>query len=152
MLRACRILAHALSMPTCVGSCMQRRRLKRNAPAGEASTSGEANAHLPECIQYAARMVEALLSNGDTSRLFVQRSGLEHLLAMYSLPKLPPTFGSSSPSHALMAALRTRTTNAKHAAKLLCKELTAQLEKATSVAEVFPLSSGELPLPRVAAH
>jgi Domain of Unknown Function (DUF913) len=77
--------------------------------AGEASppaTPAEVEAFLPECIGAASRMLESLLSNADTARAFVEGGGIPLLLALYALPLLPPTFGSSSPSHALLSAFR----------------------------------------------
>lgn len=32
-------------------------------------------------------------------RLFVERGGVELLLTLYRLPRLPPTFGSTNASH-----------------------------------------------------
>ena len=44
-------------------------------------------------------MLEALLSGGETARHFVERGGVSLLLALYQLPRLPPTFGSTNASH-----------------------------------------------------
>eukprot|EP00210_Caulerpa_lentillifera_P005107 g4879.t1 len=61
---------------------------------------------LPECISHAAKMLESLLSSADTSQKFVQCRGVEYLLRLYTLPRIPPAFGSSSQSHSLLSIFR----------------------------------------------
>lgn len=46
-------------------------------------------------------------------RLFIERGGIELLLKMHTLPKVPATFGFSPPSHALLSIFRGLT--ASHA-------------------------------------
>jgi hypothetical protein len=58
---------------------------------------------------HSARLLETMLSNQNFSRQFVERGGLQLLLKLYTLKHLPPTFGSSGASHAVMAVFRTCT-------------------------------------------
>lgn len=44
-------------------------------------------------------MLETMLTSGETARLFVERGGVDLLLTLYRLPRLPPTFGSTNASH-----------------------------------------------------
>ena len=55
---------------------------------------------------HSARLLESLGSNTDFSSKFVDQGGLKQLLRLYTLKHLPPTFGSSSAAHALVAAVR----------------------------------------------
>ncbi len=55
---------------------------------------------------HSARLLESLGSNTDFSTKFVDQGGLQLLLRLYTLRHLPPTFGSSSAAHALVAAVR----------------------------------------------
>lgn len=58
---------------------------------------------------HSARLLETMLSNQNFSRQFVEKGGLQLLLKLYTLKHLPPTFGSSGASHAVMAVFRTCT-------------------------------------------
>ena len=71
----------------------------------------DAASYLPECITHTARLLESMFSNHDTCQKFVQQGGVECLLQLYKLPKLPPTFGSSSASHSLLATFRSLTSH-----------------------------------------
>ena len=55
---------------------------------------------------HSARLLESLGSNTDFASKFVDQGGLKQLLRLYTLKHLPPTFGSSSAAHALVAAVR----------------------------------------------
>ncbi len=62
-------------------------------------------------------------------------------MALYRLPELPPTFGSSSASHSLLAAMRVVTTNhGEEVAKLTAKAFHSALNESLTVAEVGRLS------------
>lgn len=65
--------------------------------------------HVAECIMHTARLLETMLANQSFSRQFVEKGGLQLLLRLYTLKHLPPTFGSSSAAHAVMAAFRACT-------------------------------------------
>ena len=78
-------------------------------PAQKAPIDPDAASYLPECITHTAKLLESMFSNHDTCQKFVQQGGVECLLQLYQLPKLPPTFGSSSASHSLLATFRALT-------------------------------------------
>ena len=61
---------------------------------------------LADSVGVAGRLLEAALASGETARAFAARRGADLLLAPYSAPRLPPTFGSGGGAHALLAALR----------------------------------------------
>ncbi|XP_009793112.1 E3 ubiquitin-protein ligase UPL1 [Nicotiana sylvestris] len=44
---------------------------------------------LPECISNAARLLETILQNSDTCRIFVEKKGIEAVLQLFTLPALP---------------------------------------------------------------
>ena len=82
-------------------------------------------------------MLDNMSANAETSRLFIQQGGIELLLALYRLPKLPPTFGSSSAAHALTATFRTLTMqHAQPLSKHLSSVLNQQLDQALESAKV----------------
>ena len=99
----------------------------------------DAASYLPECINFTARMLESLFADANISRQFVDQGGIEALLGIYTLPKLPPTFGSSAPAQALMAAMRSFT--AAHADTVslhLNRALMGQLQITIARAKVGP--------------
>lgn len=77
--------------------------------AAQPTDDADTASYLPECITHTARLLESVFSNHDTCSKFVQQGGVEALLHLYKLPKLPPTFGSSSASHSLLAMFRALT-------------------------------------------
>ena len=79
------------------------------APVHKAPIDPDAASYLPECITHTAKLLESMFSNHDTCQKFVQQGGVECLLQLYKLPKLPSTFGSSSASHSLLATFRALT-------------------------------------------
>ncbi|XP_043690385.1 E3 ubiquitin-protein ligase UPL1-like isoform X2 [Telopea speciosissima] len=44
---------------------------------------------LPECISNAARLLETILQNADTSRIFIEKKGVEAVLQLFTLPLMP---------------------------------------------------------------
>ena len=65
-------------------------------------------------------------------------AGIELLLGMYSLPRLPPMFASSHAGHALNTAMRSFTSS--HGARLslhLSRALSAQLTAALTCIQVL---------------
>ena len=80
-----------------------------STPAAEKAEDPDAATYLPECITHTARLMESVFSNHDTCTRFIQQGGIEALLHLYKLPKLPATFGSSSASHSLLAMFRALT-------------------------------------------
>ncbi|KAL7249065.1 hypothetical protein ACSBR1_011264 [Camellia fascicularis] len=44
---------------------------------------------LPDCISNAARLLETVLQNADTCRIFVEKKGIEAVLQLFTLPLMP---------------------------------------------------------------
>lgn len=69
---------------------------------------------LPDCISNAARLLETILQNSDTCRIFVEKKGIECVLQFFTLPLLPPSvsigqsiavaFKNFSPQHSASLA------------------------------------------------
>lgn len=100
------------------------------------SKEKEIDASLPECISHATKMLESLLSNQETSRKVVENGGIELLLRMYRLPRMPPAFGSSSHSHTMLQIFRAITPSHQQALPKIVKEaLATQLQVSIHAAE-----------------
>ncbi len=109
--------------------------------AKKAPVDPDAASYLPECITHTARLLESMFSNHDTCQKFVQQGGVEVLLQLYKLPKLPPTFGSSSASHSLLAMFRSLTAhNASDISSKLQPALASQFLITLETAEVNIIS------------
>lgn len=52
-------------------------------------TSTSAESFLPECISNVARLLENVLQNADTCRLFIEKKGLDAVLKLFTLQLLP---------------------------------------------------------------
>ena len=106
-------------------------------PSKKAPVDPDAASYLPECITHTARLLESMFSNHDTCSKFVQQGGVEVLLQLYRLPKLPPTFGSSSASHSLLAMFRSLTAhNSSDISSKLQPSLSSQFMITLELAEV----------------
>lgn len=44
---------------------------------------------IPDCVGNAARLLETILQNSDTCRIFVDKKGIEAVLQLFSLPSMP---------------------------------------------------------------
>ncbi|CAL1384749.1 unnamed protein product [Linum trigynum] len=44
---------------------------------------------LPDCVANAARLLETILQNADTCRIFVEKKGIDAVLSLFTLPLLP---------------------------------------------------------------
>ncbi|KAL4579973.1 hypothetical protein LXL04_016144 [Taraxacum kok-saghyz] len=44
---------------------------------------------LPDCVNNAARLLETILQNSDTCRIFVEKKGIEAVLQLFTLPLMP---------------------------------------------------------------
>ena len=107
------------------------------APVHKLPIDPDAASYLPECITHTATLLESMFSNHDTCQKFVQQGGVECLLQLYKLPKLPPTFGSSSASHSLLATFRALTVHsAAEIATRLQPALASQFRITLGTAEV----------------
>ena len=110
------------------------------APSQQAPNDPDAASYMPECITHTARLLESMFANHDTCTKFVQQGGIECLLQLYKLPKLPPTFGSSSASHSLLATFRSLTAHSSaDIASRLQPALASQFQITLETAKVCPL-------------
>ena len=92
---------------------------------------------LPDCIAATVRMLESLFANAGTAKHFIQQGDLHALLGLYGLPGLPPTFGSSSASHAILAAVRALpAAQAGDVAKTLRVRLAVEVHRAVKLGVV----------------
>ncbi|KAG4398664.1 hypothetical protein GLYMA_08G087600v4 [Glycine max] len=46
---------------------------------------------LPDCVNNIARLLETILQNADTCRIFVEKKGIEAILQLVALPLMPPS-------------------------------------------------------------
>lgn len=53
------------------------------------SSSGNVDSFLPDCVSNAARLLETILQNADTCRIFVEKKGIEAVLQLFTLPLMP---------------------------------------------------------------
>uniref|UniRef100_A0A2P2M8T8 HECT-type E3 ubiquitin transferase n=1 Tax=Rhizophora mucronata TaxID=61149 RepID=A0A2P2M8T8_RHIMU len=53
------------------------------------TTTMNVEAFLPDCVSNAARLLETILQNGDTCRIFVEKKGIEAVLQLFNLPLMP---------------------------------------------------------------
>ncbi|RMZ57814.1 hypothetical protein APUTEX25_002482, partial [Auxenochlorella protothecoides] len=109
------------------------------APAG-AGAAASPDGYLVECVTFASRMLEQLLALNDTAAAFVEAGGCELLLALYRLPRLPPSFGSTNASHSLLVTFRVFATQGPaldRVTGLLRTELVRALEEAVAVASAL---------------
>ncbi|XP_068637077.1 E3 ubiquitin-protein ligase UPL1-like isoform X2 [Aristolochia californica] len=51
--------------------------------------AGNVESFLPECISNAARLLETVLQNADTCRVFIEKKGIEAVLQLFTLQLLP---------------------------------------------------------------
>ncbi|KAH6778608.1 LOW protein: E3 ubiquitin ligase-like protein [Perilla frutescens var. frutescens] len=70
-------------------------------------------AFLPDCISNAARLLETILQNSDTCRIFIEKKGIECVLQLFSLPLMPP-----SVSLGQSIAVTFKNFSAQHSASL----------------------------------
>lgn len=89
---------------------------------------------------HSARLLESLSSNAEFSTKFVEQSGLQLLLRLYTLRHLPATFGSSAAAHALVAAVRVLNQSAASPAtsSKVVEALTGQLRTTLLLGMVSP--------------
>lgn len=53
------------------------------------ATSSSIESYLPECICNVGRLIETILQNSDTCRLFSEKKGIEAVLQLFKLPLMP---------------------------------------------------------------
>ncbi|EFJ18137.1 ubiquitin-protein ligase, UPL1 [Selaginella moellendorffii] len=117
-------------------------------PAPETSSS-TAESSLSEYINNSVRLLETVLQNADTSKLFIEKGGIEALLQLYTLPDLPVSFGGSSTAHNMSVTFRAfppqhAATLTKSVCKVLREDLKVTLALLESIAgsRIFELETG----------
>ncbi|EPS70177.1 hypothetical protein M569_04584 [Genlisea aurea] len=90
---------------------------------------------LPDCISNTARLLESILQNSDTCRIFVEKKGVEAVLQLFTLPLLPL---SSSLGQSIAVAFKNFSPqHSSSLARALCFFLKDQLksteERLTSI-------------------
>ncbi|KAI4297837.1 hypothetical protein L6164_037702 [Bauhinia variegata] len=55
------------------------------------SAIGDIESFLPDCVSNVARLLETVLQNADTCRIFVEKKGIEAVLQLFTLPLMPPS-------------------------------------------------------------
>eukprot|EP00898_Chlorokybus_atmophyticus_P008084 jgi/Chlat1/8277/Chrsp78S07706 len=83
--------------------------------AGPSVPKGESS-FLLTCINNAIRLLESMLSNVESSRIFIEQKGIDRLLQLYSLPNLPLLFNNTSAAHTLSVTFRALAS--QHASSL----------------------------------
>ncbi|PON94002.1 Coatomer beta subunit [Trema orientale] len=53
------------------------------------SSQGNVESFLPDCVSNAARLLETILQNADTCRIFIEKKGVEAVLQLFTLPLMP---------------------------------------------------------------
>ncbi|KAK2383807.1 E3 ubiquitin-protein ligase UPL1 [Trifolium repens] len=61
-----------------------------NEPSSDASTMN-IESYLPDCVNNVARLLETILQNADTCRIFVEKKGIEAILQLFTMPLMPPS-------------------------------------------------------------
>nr|XP_043627768.1 E3 ubiquitin-protein ligase UPL1-like [Erigeron canadensis] len=64
--------------------------ISKTEPSSETS-SLNIESFLPDCVNNAARLLETILQNSDTCRIFVEKKGIEAVLQLFTLPLMPPS-------------------------------------------------------------
>jgi len=108
-------------------------------PASDCATPN-VEAFLSECINNTVRLLETLLQNADSSRVFIEKKGIEALLQLYTLPHLPVSFGGSSTAHNM--AITFRSFSPQHSAALARVVCTGMREHLKVALHQLPLMSG----------
>ncbi|XP_062199173.1 E3 ubiquitin-protein ligase UPL1-like isoform X2 [Phragmites australis] len=80
----------------------------------DVTQSSSIESFLPECICNVARLLETVLQNTDTCRLFIEKKGIEAVLQLFKLPSMPVSvsigqsisvaFKNFSPQHSVSLA------------------------------------------------
>ncbi|XP_048323503.2 E3 ubiquitin-protein ligase UPL1 isoform X3 [Ziziphus jujuba] len=62
---------------------------EQTAELSSDSSLANVESFLPECVSNAARLLETILQNADTCRIFVEKKGIEAVLQLFTLPLMP---------------------------------------------------------------
>ncbi|XP_042519571.1 E3 ubiquitin-protein ligase UPL1-like isoform X2 [Macadamia integrifolia] len=103
---------------------------------------------LPECISNAARLLETILQNADTCRIFIEKEGVEAVLQLFTLPLMPLSvsvgqsisiaFKNFSPQHSAALARSVCTFLRDHL------KLTDELLTSVGGTQLVELEAGKL--------
>ncbi|KAJ7969420.1 E3 ubiquitin-protein ligase UPL1 [Quillaja saponaria] len=86
---------------------------------------------LPDCVGNAARLLETILQNADTCRIFVEKKGIEAVLQLFTLPLMPP---SVSVGQSVSVAFKNFSTqHSISLAKSVCSFLREHLKSTNEV-------------------
>ncbi|GAB4845935.1 E3 ubiquitin-protein ligase upl1 [Ancistrocladus abbreviatus] len=100
-------------------SCTVDKETSKMVGADHADLSSDAlvvniESFLPDCVSNAARLLETILQNSDTCRVFIEKKGIEAVLQIFKLPLLPISvslgqsisvaFKNFSPQHSVALA------------------------------------------------
>eukprot|EP00850_Spirogloea_muscicola_P012629 SM000082S22871 [mRNA] locus=s82:404008:421363:+ [translate_table: standard] len=95
----------------------------------------ELESFLLEAINNVTRLLDSMLANAHSSRLFIERRGVEALLGLYTLPALPVSFGGSATAHSMSVTLRSFSPqHSSQLVKAVCSRMRQQLRSATELA------------------
>lgn len=93
---------------------LQKAKTLEHAEPSSDSLVPNMESFLPECISSVARLLETILQNSDTCRIFVEKRGVEAVLQLFTLPALPLSvsmgqtlsvaFKNFSPQHSVSLA------------------------------------------------
>ncbi|KAK6934616.1 HUWE1/Rev1, ubiquitin binding region [Dillenia turbinata] len=84
---------------------------------------------LPECVSNAARLLETILQNADTCRLFVEKKGIEAVLQLFTLPLMP--LSASTGQNISVAFKNFSPQHSASLARAVCSFLREQLRLTT---------------------
>ncbi|KAM6552582.1 hypothetical protein CsatB_013344 [Cannabis sativa] len=62
---------------------------EQTTEASSDSSQVNVESFLPDCVNNAARLLETILQNADTCRIFIEKKGIEAVLQLFTLPLMP---------------------------------------------------------------
>lgn len=93
--------------------------------------------YLLDCASHASRMLESVVSNPEQSRAFAAAGGIELLLRLYNLPRMPPAFATSTGQYGMLGSFKTFTPQQGPAVSAaISKALVQRLVEAVDMAQV----------------
>lgn len=95
----------------------------------ESGVNVQKETYLVESVTYCARALEGIFRHANTANAFAQQGGAELMVAIYHLPELPHTFGSTNASNALLSAFRQMVTHSSAQAIQIFKPISTFLNE-----------------------
>ncbi|XP_058209928.1 E3 ubiquitin-protein ligase UPL1-like isoform X2 [Rhododendron vialii] len=106
-------------------SCKVDKTEQSTEPTPDASLVS-VESFLPDCISNAARLLETILQNSDTCRIFVEKKGIDAILQLFTLPLVPL---SMSVGQSISVAFKNFSAqNSASLAKAVCSFLREHLK------------------------